>query len=1267
MKLINENLTRFKLILFVIIIIIELIAFIIVINLYQPIYRKTFELTKNYTINKTVSATESIKDVYILSFNRYLCDLKLIGKHMAFLGNETDDNKYINRSSNYYQNILLNEDKQIVYGTMEELKKITHLYKNYFSEEKNKFDYSLKYYKDYFETGKESQIINYLNNNSLHPELNMIAYYKLKGNTNVDLLTDSKKRAAKYLISILKANFIKRLITRGKNFEFMNYILFVEDEMYIYPPEAFNNTHIFYISNLNQFNCPFFRSILFFPKCVYEAVIKREKNYVSSIPGYIQPVVIGSKIYYDKISLNFCMGVPFEKYFDLYNLTYYPFLCQESNLTKFFLGNIFEQKEGFEFITFYINLMTIKDIVPFFNVETSKYEEIKKVFDDEKFQKYSINSTMFPFDHYSLFHFLYLDIFKDKKNYNKLTITIDEIIKEYEEIMNKILIELEKLKNNTVNNNGGGLDNEHGPEIQVQEKYKVIEIEKTICKSDIYNNNITCLKDSFLYIIYPVHGDFNLINEYFLDDPTYPIDLPFLYILSIINNNNKYMEWKIKNIMKIKVIKLFLFYFIVTSCVILFYFILIRLFFETRYNVINQILEIINNGLFFEMKDKNEIIQKKESILIEPNNKDMIEVKDIFDTLTKSMLLKINFDKKNLSFNAKFNKNRSNSKIKNKSHNQFNLDSLKEYIDLIKSINNPEIKIMSIFIISYDHFKKRLYNLAENDFKNLLLDMNIYENKLSNKNDDNDSKLKDSLSRCSKISYLNEYSLTNEMNETTLPIIKAKLLKQKILYLYALCIYNQEKSKKNNKENKNINNENIKKRYEEAIKYFTESKNISSLLGTDTIREIFSLIMISKCYIELKNYKESMININEALLLYTDLQKSFKDKAYFNPKIMLFTENYIFQSIMLSMAQATYSFNKYPQSCWILMKIIEASPFIFNDIHYNACLILNKCLRQLESNYNIPLRQLDKYRKNINKICSRINIKLLNNERINEDYSINNINNNNTNTNKNIASNPSISQVNSLNIVGNYSGNIKKIIDKKDYYTNKLNNASITSPNVSNKNKYKNITLCISEKVIMNINGEELKDVIIKFFQKCFSNNSDEDKFSFIQFSYNGKKTISIKSEPLDIFLQKLESNKEAFQIIDNYNKSSIELQFMEFSNLFFSIIKSQKKSFDDKNDNIIIIFINSEDIRFNGKKECVDTINELNNNNYTLIIFTYDTLISNEKIMNIHSFLCGLNDGHFFQIKNYQQIKQILMNFSVKESQEKFVNYDYEITDYML
>jgi len=604
-----------------------------------------------------------------------------------------------------------------------------------------------------------------------------------------------------------------------------------------------------------------------------------------------------------------------------------------------------------------------------------------------------------------------------------------------------------------------------------------------------------------------------------------------------------------------------------------------------------------------------------------------------------------------------------NIKANNALMSKNNIDTLNEYMDLINNINNAEIKIMFAFIISYGHFRKGFYKLSENEFKNLIIDMNLYQNKLSNKNENNDSKLKDSISRCSKISYLNEYSLTNELSETTLPIIKVKLLAQKIYYLYALSIYNQEKIKANG--DKKYNKDNAKKRYEEAIKYFIECKNISILLGTDIIRQIFSLIMISKCYIELKNYKESMININEALLLYSDLQKAFKDKPYFNPKIMMFTENYIFQSIMLTMAQTTYTFNKYPQTCWILMKMIETSPFIFNMIHFQTCFLLNNCLTQIESMNNLPFRQTDKYKKKISKMFARINVRLANKEKnLNKDSR----SNNNTN---NMVSIPSATNTQVNNISISYENmnqsNLKKMNRNKEMYTNKYS-ISVSSLNHFSRNRYKNITLCISEKLLQEINGDELKDVIIKFFKKCFYNGIEEDKFGFIQFSCNGKKTISIKSDSIETFLQKLELNKLAFKINDSLTQNNNEIQFMEFSNLFLSIIKSHKQlNYEDRGDNIIIIFINTSDIRFNGQKECVDTINELNNNNYSVILFTYDNEIEPEKIEGIYSFVYGLNDGHFFKAKNYQQIKQVFMNFCVKDSQEKFNNYNYEITDFML
>ena len=209
--------------------------------------------------------------------------------------------------------------------------------------------------------------------------------------------------------------------------------------------------------------------------------------------------------------------------------------------------------------------------------------------------------------------------------------------------------------------------------------------------------------------------------------------------------------------------------------------------------------------------------------------------------------------------------------------------------------------------------------------------------------------------------------------------------------------------------------------------------------------------------------------------------------------------------------------------------------------------------------------------------------------------------------------------------------------------------------------KNKNIILCVSEKIIPKINGMEIKDVLMKYFKKCFRNNED-DKFGFIQFSNNGKKTITIKPQRLNDFLQKLESHKNAFQYTEtiNYKKDAY---FTEFYNLLDSIIKQQT----EKCDYIIIMFINAEDIRFTSIKECVDIVNALNDNNYTVVLLSNDREINNEKILNINSLIYGLYDGYFIQINNYQRIKQILINFATRNKNDIFVNYDYECLENIL
>ena len=148
---------------------------------------------------------------------------------------------------------------------------------------------------------------------------------------------------------------------------------------------------------------------------------------------------------------------------------------------------------------------------------------------------------------------------------------------------------------------------------------------------------------------------------------------------------------------------------------------------------------------------------------------------------------------------------------------------------------------------------------------------------------------------------------------------------------------------------------------------------------------------------------------------------------------------------------------------------------------------------------------------------------------------------------------------NSFENFGNANRFKQKITRNKELNYNKKS-LSINSIYYLPKNRSKNIILCISEKYIKGIETDEFKYVLIKFFKKFFNNSKEEDKFSFIQFSYNGKKTISINSNLLENFLQKLESNKIAFKANNEFNKNYFNFQFLELSNLFMNIIKSNKK-----------------------------------------------------------------------------------------------------------
>ena len=213
-----------------------------------------------------------------------------------------------------------------------------------------------------------------------------------------------------------------------------------------------------------------------------------------------------------------------------------------------------------------------------------------------------------------------------------------------------------------------------------------------------------------------------------------------------------------------------------------------------------------------------------------------------------------------------------------------------------------------------------------------------------------------------------------------------------------------------------------------------------------------------------------------------------------------------------------------------------------------------------------------------------------------------------------------------------------------------------------NRRLKKNITICVNENILEKIKWEQFKDIIIKYLNKYFTINED-DKFGYVQFGVNGIITKSFLSLPLNQFIPKFNkiiNNEE----LNNYSIVEKESQiFIGIYDIFDSIINNYKKT--EENDNIIMFFIDEKDIRFSSVADCLNIVDALNENNTSVFFFSFNKIIDEKKVNNIQSFLNGLIEGYFFQIKNYQQLKEIFVNLSTLKYQISFFKYDYDCFDH--
>ena len=1158
---------------------------------------------------KVISLNEKLNRNINLLIYKYISDLKLITGHII---------QYQISNSNSNKQFFVNyeDKKKWILADDYNYPNITHQ-NHYYNETLKEFSY-LDILEEKFKNNyDQNEIINELFEET---EFDIIGIYNY---TDI-IYNEIEMSKSLFYISILKSIYIRRYLLKRSKLDYLRFILTQNNFSFIYP----------YDRSYNSIAISLFKEYI---NLVHEYNTNKCNNYISSInTNYIT-----FYSYFTNDIIIFCLvsyGGINETTSDKSHT-----ICSEINASKFLDGFFWKNQTEIDLSIVFLNK---GEIEPIYHKDSEFYNSIKNIFNDDKYGDYKFNSKI------RLFHLLYYRLFLKYPNLNFTNGFLEEIINEYN-IIKSLLID----KINEIEESYCDIYNRN-------EKHNIsIDITKTNCYKNPNDHEIKCQKDLFKIVIYAF-----LIETRQLD-PSHYVEIegtsniyPIFYSISIIESNPNITSKTILLIMDNKTVKLFFFFLFTLIVIIILILIILEIINTTLLSSILQIMAGLKgfDEMIEESKnlDINKILKYEDKILI--GNKEMRILNNISNLIKKMIILQIVINNKNENNHKYLNNSRLNN--------------------IILKMKASAIKEICLNVLGYHHFKKRLYQIAENEF-NLVLNGVVNKEKKINLNNDNiDSELKETIKRFNDITYLNDNSILKGINETILPNIKVKFVKQRIIYLLGMCLYNEARNNLNNiKKNMNTNiapnlnnnNTNLINNYNnhrnainndflKAIKYFDECRNINKLLGSNPIKEIFSLIMIAKCYIELKEFKSAIASTNEALDLFFELEKIFKDtnNNSYCPGMMMFILNIIFQTIMYTLAQISYFSYKFHGCVYLIFKIFDTSPFIIKNIFYNCSFMLQNIIARTKFKKNSII--YDNTKKLYSKIFTRLYIRYYNN----------------------------INEINRIKLVYSLSMN-KRMSTKIDGLplANKMSWMESSEPKkgsqklkvsfsgINNNSINKLINICVSEKILSQNNGIVLKDVLINYIDECFYDNNDNDKFSYVQFSNNGKKNIFIKPEIKEIFIQKLKIDKIDKNKIDNCEYNSDNL-FNEFYNLLNDFIELTKYNMDDiisninrlnSDDNIILMFIDTEDIRFKDKDDCKKIVYDLNKNNFSLYLISYEEKISPEKIKNIKSFMSGLFDAHFFQIKNYQQIRQIFMYISSKQINEDIFDYNVENIDLFL
>ena len=766
MEITKEYTLKVIIFLFFFMAILELVVFIFIYNSSNKVFEKEISETLERAKLKTTEFTEGANKFITNLLMNHITKLKLISRNChLFFGKSNSKN---DEAKNKNSKIFLNKDlgKRIIQANTEEINAIKDFNKIY-NPKTNKFDYVEHYLEKFGNIDDNGKILNIIQKEN--KELNYISYYSILSPTNINDLDLVTKKKLNYLTPILKSVFLERFISKKYLMDIIRIIILNEKELIIYPPEDYKEIYLHNFHNIYPDSlCGYIEQLTGnYYSCAYNYILNK------LFPGYDLEIFIIAAFQYNFLINDICMRFSF-----LGGKTKESILCLEVNFEVviraiplhhiknlnfgFFNPRVVDLDIPFGDTTFHYS---VKDLFIIQNSATDFYDELHEVFNSNETTPYKYVIDDYDptklLKYYSLYHFIYFNMTKILKSHPELKFNISKIEEEYEIILDKVFGILANYKMGNV---------------------YIFQFNITTCRKKYLGNDYECFTDEAEMDIIPLVLKLNLLNEEYVEIDNISIADHNLFIYSVVLINPEKNRRDMKSLLYIKLARMISFYILISVLIAIFYYIIINFFSSYSFDTINN----INNSM--EKLNINEETGK--IYLFEENkewkaNKEMMDINYLFNFIRNSLIIKESFD--NELFMRKH-------KI--------------ELFKIVQEIKNKNIKEICNSFLAKSHFNDKIYSIAETELQLIINYLKENENKL--KIGIEYFKLNDAIKRSSTVSYINEYSNFENMDENIIEIIFLNIYKQRFYYLYAMTKYNLanelniKKDKKTKKKGRNI-------------------------------------------------------------------------------------------------------------------------------------------------------------------------------------------------------------------------------------------------------------------------------------------------------------------------------------------------------------------------------------------------------------------------------------------------------------------------------